>query len=223
MLNQDKLQYYSQRLQSERNKEREMLSHIEESLQGEGQQDTLAELSVYDNHPADIGTETFERSKDIGLRDRSLVRLEKIDDALARVAGGTYGTCRHCGQEISEERLEAVPETVLCLACQEAEDARDRDRVRPVEEQVVSMPFGREWQDGRHRQDQRDGRDRQDGRDEDDRRDGDDRSDGEEFWFDVARYGTSSDTVRHDEEEHTRDADSVEDMPYRRGRDGVSY
>ncbi len=48
--------------------------------------------------------------------------------------------------------------------------------------------------------------------------------DGESSWEDVARYGTSSDTVRHNEGEHIQEAgNDVEQIPYRKGRDGVFY
>ncbi len=202
-MNQDRLQYYRQRLNEERVREREMLDIIGEELQGEGQKDALSELSVYDNHPADIGTDTFERSKDIGLRDRGQVRLTKIDSALARIAEGTYGTCDHCGAEIPEERLEAVPEAVLCIDCQEKIDTLDKFRIRPVEELVIAMPFG-----GVPGEDDSTGNE----------------YDGEDSWGDVARYGTSSDTVRHSEDQHLHDADGdVEKIPYRRDRDGVFY
>ncbi len=202
-MNQDRLQYYRQRLDEERAWEQEMLGRLEEGLQGAGQRDALAELSVCDNHPADIGTETFERSKDIGLRDRGQVQLARIDEALARVAGGTYGTCRHCGARIPEERLEAAPASAFCVNCQEVEDAQDKDRIRPVEEQVISMPFG-----GIPGADGSTGNE----------------YDGEDSWGDVARYGTSSDTVHHSEAQHLHDADGdVEKIPYRRDRDGVFY
>ena len=202
-MNQDRLQYYRHRLDEERAREQELLDHIEEGLQGTGQRDALAELSVCDNHPADIGTETFERSKDIGLRDRGQVRLAKIDSALARIAEGSYGTCMHCGARIPEERLEAVPEAILCIGCQEERTPWTRTRIRPVEEQVISMPFG-----GVPGEDDSTGNE----------------YDGEDSWGDVARYGTSSDTVRHSEDQHLHDADSdVEKIPYRRGRDGMFY
>src|SRR5690606_34364052 len=32
--------------------------------------DSISELSLYDNHPGDIGTETFERGKDYALQER---------------------------------------------------------------------------------------------------------------------------------------------------------
>ena len=31
--------------------------------------ESVGELSGYDNHPADLGAETFERAKDLGLKE----------------------------------------------------------------------------------------------------------------------------------------------------------
>lgn len=44
-------------------------------------------------------------------------RLDEIDDALVRIASGTYGICRTCGGPIGEARLEAIPEATQCLSC----------------------------------------------------------------------------------------------------------
>lgn len=46
-------------------------------------------------------------------------RLEQVTAALDRLDAGTYGTCRVCGEGISQDRLEALPTTTLCLADQE--------------------------------------------------------------------------------------------------------
>ncbi|MBP1843848.1 RNA polymerase-binding transcription factor DksA [Rhizobium petrolearium] len=43
--------------------------------------------------------------------------LVAIEAALARIAGGTFGTCVRCGQPISEKRLDAVPHAPLCQTC----------------------------------------------------------------------------------------------------------
>jgi RNA polymerase-binding transcription factor DksA len=37
-----------------------------------------------------------------------------INDALARMETGEYGSCRTCGKPISMERLEAIPWTTVC-------------------------------------------------------------------------------------------------------------
>ncbi|HTB14543.1 MAG TPA: TraR/DksA C4-type zinc finger protein [Bryobacteraceae bacterium] len=45
--------------------------------------------------------------------------LEQVEDALKRVAAGTYGKCVVCGRPISAARLEAIPWTPYCLEHQE--------------------------------------------------------------------------------------------------------
>jgi DnaK suppressor protein len=50
------------------------------------------------------------------LRSRT---LREIDNALRRVAGGTYGECEGCGEQISPNRLKAIPWARYCLSCQE--------------------------------------------------------------------------------------------------------
>lgn len=48
--------------------------------------------------------------------------LRAIEDALARMEGGTYGICANCSRQIPNTRLEALPWTPLCRACQEVQD-----------------------------------------------------------------------------------------------------
>jgi len=56
--------------------------------------------------------------------------LEKIDRfavARQRIQTGAYGLCTTCGQPIAAERLEAVPDTTLCVSCK---DKTVRNRLR---------------------------------------------------------------------------------------------
>ncbi|MFF0779373.1 TraR/DksA family transcriptional regulator [Streptomyces sp. NPDC003720] len=43
--------------------------------------------------------------------------LKEIDDAFARVAAGTYGTCENCAKPVPVERLEILPYTRYCVTC----------------------------------------------------------------------------------------------------------
>ncbi|HET6277933.1 MAG TPA: TraR/DksA family transcriptional regulator [Candidatus Polarisedimenticolia bacterium] len=45
--------------------------------------------------------------------------LQKVDDALVRIANGTFGICVECGEILNKKRLEAVPWASHCLPCQE--------------------------------------------------------------------------------------------------------
>jgi RNA polymerase-binding protein DksA len=51
--------------------------------------------------------------------DRDADELRRIDTALARISGGSYGQCETCGQEIPEARLLAEPTALRCVQCQE--------------------------------------------------------------------------------------------------------
>jgi YteA family regulatory protein len=133
--------------------------------------DSFGELSLIDNHPADVGSELFERSKDLALHEKRLETLDQVEAALARVAQGDYGRCQICGQKIAPERLETVPYTTHCLPCQETlEEQNEEEWDRPVEEDVLEPPFGRTFRDGQDYT----------------------AFDGEDSWQKVARYGTSS-------------------------------
>jgi RNA polymerase-binding transcription factor DksA len=54
------------------------------------------------------------------LDSEGQAELRQIDIALARLAAGEYLNCRLCGDAIGEERLKAIPQTDLCIACASA-------------------------------------------------------------------------------------------------------
>ena len=60
------------------------------------------------------------------LMTRNLEResnvLREVRAALERIQQNTYGTCLDCDEEIGLRRLNAVPWTPLCIACQERDD-----------------------------------------------------------------------------------------------------
>lgn len=56
----------------------------------------------------------------LALRRRHEQRLQRIERALALITQGAYGTCTRCGEDIALARLDAAPDTFLCVACVEA-------------------------------------------------------------------------------------------------------
>ena len=76
-----------------------------------------------DQHLADHASEMLERELDWTLEENAERIVTEINDALARIAEGTYGVCAACGQAISEARLAAVPYATLCV-----EDKRMQER-----------------------------------------------------------------------------------------------
>lgn len=109
------LDHFRQLLQRERER---MLHQIRANTDTESESDSLSELSDYDDHPADVATETFEREKERALRDNARETVGRIDAATHKLEQGTYGVCDICGQEIPAGRLEAAPYATLCVKCQ---------------------------------------------------------------------------------------------------------
>jgi len=54
--------------------------------------------------------------------------LDEIEDALTRLARGTYGRCQGCGAAISPARLSAVPTARHCVDCQRKLEAATEPR-----------------------------------------------------------------------------------------------
>jgi DnaK suppressor protein len=52
-----------------------------------------------------------------GLQAREQAKLAQINEALARLDAGTYGSCVVCGSPITFERLQVFPEAPNCAAC----------------------------------------------------------------------------------------------------------
>jgi RNA polymerase-binding protein DksA len=66
---------------------------------------------------ADSAQVTAERSELLSLVEGLQKTHAEIVGALGRIADGTYGRCARCGNEISPERLEAMPRATLCVNC----------------------------------------------------------------------------------------------------------
>lgn len=152
-------------------------------LDDQNMHESTGELSTYDNHPADMGTELFDREMDMALSVHEEDQLEKINEALSNMETGTYGKCKVCNEDIAFERLQAIPYAATCKAHAEGQDIPDD---RPVEEDYLSSASDESFR----REDKRDGiRDYEDSFDE------------------VARYGTSETPS-----DFTEDHDSYDEL-----------
>ena len=80
------------------------------------------------NHPdlADRASSETDRAIELRARDRQRKLIAKIDAALQRIEDGTYGYCEETGEPISLKRLEARPETTLCIKCKEDQEREER-------------------------------------------------------------------------------------------------
>lgn len=147
MISEEMKQALRRRLVEEKNHLLERIRGIDQGGLHEPLGSSISELSLYDNHPGDVGSEVFERSKDFALRENARLVIDAIDGALEKMENGAYGLCDVCGAEISRERLVAVPYTTLCIRCKQADEEIPRTENRPVEEEVLEDIYARPFQD----------------------------------------------------------------------------
>jgi RNA polymerase-binding protein DksA len=112
------------RLEAERDRLEDVRASLTEDAPPDGSQHlATAELSLGDQHPADVGTEMFEREKDYSILEQVAAEIQEVDRALHRLEQGTYGICEDCGRPIAAARLAARPSANLCV-----EDQARRER-----------------------------------------------------------------------------------------------
>lgn len=73
----------------------------------------------------DLTATEMETSMRMRLRNRETLFVKKLDEALRRIADGTFGECECCGEDIEMRRLEARPTATLCVGCKEEEERRE--------------------------------------------------------------------------------------------------
>lgn len=110
---------YRKILEQERQRLDDEMDAVEEHIGYGDTRGGQSELADYDNHPGDTGTDTFEKEKDVALRDNLRSMVGRIDEALGKMSRGTYGECDRCGREIPVGRLDAVPWAIYCVECQD--------------------------------------------------------------------------------------------------------
>lgn len=62
------------------------------------------------------------RDLEFALDEHDTAELRLLDAALERMDMGSYGLCVDCGEAIAPERLQAAPEALRCVACQQGSE-----------------------------------------------------------------------------------------------------
>jgi DnaK suppressor protein len=101
----------------------ELLSEAERTAHGMGEAEGYPD-------PTDRGVLESDRNLLLRIRDRERKLISKIDEALGRIADGSFGLCEECGEEIAVERLKARPVTTLCIECKADQEERERVSAR---------------------------------------------------------------------------------------------
>lgn len=148
-LDRNKLEYFKKKLLEEKANVLNTLKRMEEHQPNDASmREYTEELSAYDNHPADLGTEMFMTAMQANLENHNRYRITEIDRALEKIEEGTYGKCQLCGSEVAEERLEIMPEANICMKCAEEKlEAHKLSDDRPVEEELMSPSYRTSYRD----------------------------------------------------------------------------
>ena len=111
-----------------------------EKLRQERQQIVTELERLRDSLRAEVDPDADEGDPDLVEREKVMAlvqtlehRLELVDYALRQAQEGTYGICERCGEPIDPARLEAVPETTLCVKCKATVERQARLASSPAE------------------------------------------------------------------------------------------
>jgi DnaK suppressor protein len=102
----------------------ELQVRIAEEFEGLRERETSSD-------PADIGSAEEQRQWQLRLLEREKKLLDKIDQALARLARGEYGWCRESGEPIGLKRLLLRPTASLCIEAKERQEQREKHQRDP--------------------------------------------------------------------------------------------
>ena len=108
---------------------RERLLHGREELlrrRGDHREGEGELLGVREPDPGDAAAAEGGAIPLDALNEGEQARVAEIEQALARIDTGKYGTCEECGETIGMRRLEAVPWTRRCFSCETEHEKEHR-------------------------------------------------------------------------------------------------
>lgn len=108
-----------------RQRRAELAAMVDARLHGQGA-DRQAEAGLprrADETDDDAAAEA-QRQADVAHLSRAADELARVEAALARIADGSYGQCRECGEPIGLARLSANPAAERCAGCQQIFEKR---------------------------------------------------------------------------------------------------
>jgi len=109
------MKVYRDRLLALRARLRGDVDQMADAALNKSRSEANGDLSSMPIHMADLGTDNYEQEFALGLMDSERKILHEIDDALNRIAEGTYGICEGTGEPIPKARLEAQPWARYCV------------------------------------------------------------------------------------------------------------
>jgi DnaK suppressor protein len=119
---------YDELKQMLEDRRRELFSEVQGRIRGVRADGADKPHEVFDQ--GETSEADIQEDIEFALIQMKAETLNKINEALARLEEGRYGHCFECGEEISQQRLRALPFAVRCKDCEEAREvAQQRERV----------------------------------------------------------------------------------------------
>jgi len=86
---------------------------------------------------ADISSSTIGQSLTIRLLSREAALVNKIEKALNKIEGGSFGICESCDDAIDLKRLKVRPVAELCIKCKEESEKREVNAYFHSENEII--------------------------------------------------------------------------------------
>jgi len=80
--------------------------------------------------PLDRAAAELDRDVELLIRNRDILLIREIHEAISRIEQGTFGICESCGEQIGEKRLRAAPTSRLCIRCKSREEKGQKFQIR---------------------------------------------------------------------------------------------
>lgn len=109
-----RIEYYKKKLLTKRDELVKVIARIEEEGRS-ADDDPTVDL-------ADKAANSYTKEFLFGQTNHDRAMLQLVEDALRRMKENAYGLCANCQEELQQKRLEAVPWTRHCIACQEKQE-----------------------------------------------------------------------------------------------------
>src|SRR5215469_17101579 len=106
-----KLEYFKKRLETRQQELRRTVSRTEQDGRS-ADEDATQDI-------ADKAANSYNKEFLFHQSNSERQILGMVESALDRIRQGSFGQCISCGDDINTKRLEAVPWTRYCIACQE--------------------------------------------------------------------------------------------------------
>jgi len=137
--------YLKEKLITEAKKTDKAIGQMRENGETDMSEYSPVELSNYDNHPADLGSELYSVEMNLALKVHEQSKSNEVKNALNKFENGSYGKCENCKKEIEYERLDAMPYARFCMDCENDKEASEINTPDMQYNEIFDAPFGRKY------------------------------------------------------------------------------